>query len=208
MTTLREAAQAALRIIELRRNLGNAEYDKQAEQAANDLRAVLAVESVRAALAEFDASLTDPALASVHQTAEPAQPVAWRHKTDEGGKWLLSNMNPEQAAEWNTIVQSQPLYAAPQPPADEPVKPVAWFQIHNGFYAQVAVEYKDDPDVFPLYAAPPALAFPARLTDEDFGVFWLASTSDVDVSKSFAALALHYGRAVEAEVLRRMGVVE
>ena len=77
MTTLRKAAQAALRIIELRRNLGNAEYDKQAEQAANDLRAVLAVESVRAALAEFDASLTDPALASVHQTAEPAQPVAW-----------------------------------------------------------------------------------------------------------------------------------
>ena len=78
MTTLREAAQAALRIIELRRNLGNAEYDKQAEQAANDLRAVLAVESVRSALAEFDASLTDPALASVHQTAEPAQPVAWK----------------------------------------------------------------------------------------------------------------------------------
>lgn len=31
----------------------------------------------KAALAEFDASLTDPALASVHQTAEPAQPVAW-----------------------------------------------------------------------------------------------------------------------------------
>ena len=69
MTTLREAAQAALRIIELRRNLGNAEYDKQAEQAANDLRAVLAVESVRSALAEFDASLTDPTKISVHQTA-------------------------------------------------------------------------------------------------------------------------------------------
>lgn len=47
-----------------------------------------------------------------------------------------------------------------------------------------------------------------RLSDEDFAKFWLASTSDVDVSKSFAALALHYGRAVEAEVRRRCGVVE
>ena len=168
MTTLREAAQAALRIIELRRNLGNAEYDKQAEQAANDLRAVLAVESVRSALAEFDASLTDPALASVHQTAEPAQPVAWKITT-----------------------QTRAVIYEDKDPAKN--------------YSE---EWLKSCKIESLYAAPPALAFPARLTDEDFGVFWLASTSDVDVSKSFAALALHYGRAVEAEVLRRMGVVE
>jgi hypothetical protein len=57
-----------------------------------------------------------------------------------------------------------------------------------------------------VYAAPPATAAPARLTDEYFAKLWLASTSDVDVSKSFAALAFHYGRAVEDEVRRRMEV--
>ena len=111
---------------------------------------------------KFDAGLTDPTKISVHQTAEPAQPVAWTTMPDADDWTFMSgheDPNGRLAGKW-----------------------------------------------FPLYAAPPALAFPARLTDEDFSVFWLASTSDVDVSKSFAALAFHYGRAVEDEVRRRMEV--
>ena len=156
MTTLREAAQAALRIIELRRNLGNAEYDKQAEQAANDLRAVLAVESVRAALAEFDASLTDPTKISVHQTAEPAQPFCYLKQTS-------SSENPPHGWAVHFTEGDVALYTAPQPPVA-----------------------------------------PARLTDADF-LEARAATYDV-VGMGDPSWFLHYGRAVEAEVLRRMGV--
>ena len=56
----------------------------------------------------------------------------------------------------------------------------------------------------PLYAAPPATAAPARLTDADF-LEARAATYDV-VGMGDPSWFLHYGRAVEAEVLRRMGV--
>lgn len=55
-----------------------------------------------------------------------------------------------------------------------------------------------------LAAAPPAPAAPARLTDADF-LEARAATYDV-VGMGDPSWFLHYGRAVEAEVLRRMGV--
>ena len=56
----------------------------------------------------------------------------------------------------------------------------------------------------PLYAAPPAPAAPARLTDEEIDK--LAVIADQSVRDS--AWAGYFARLVEAEVLRRMGVVE
>ena len=58
--------------------------------------------------------------------------------------------------------------------------------------------------VEPLYAAPPAPAAPARLTDEEIDK--LAVIADQSVRDS--AWAGYFARLVEAEVLRRMGVVE
>jgi len=47
-------------------------------------------------------------------------------------------------------------------------KPVAWFQRRGGGYEQVHSSYKDDDDVFPLYAHPPAdrIALLERLLEE------------------------------------------
>ena len=80
-----------------------------------------------AALAEFDASLTDPTNISVHQTAEPAQPVAWYVERrapgygDDGvksGPWWSKNEAKRFADDHHVL---RPLYAAPQPPADVPL---------------------------------------------------------------------------------------
>lgn len=226
MTTLREAAQAALRIIELRRNLGNAEYDKQAEQAANDLRAVLAVESVRSALAEFDASLTDPALASVHQTAEPAQPVAWRSWTGQCGYGYWESQTDADLHS-DPDYRPVPLYTAPPAPADVPVYPNcphAHECVDGGRYGKGA--YEDlmnnamggkpwgeclcgiGDDGKPKYQQPPGDVPP--MTDEDFVKIafpYLDGALMEEIEMDGYAL-LEILRAVEAEVLRRMGVVE
>lgn len=123
----------------------------------------------------------------------------------------LVNIAAAQQAEFAPSLMDPTKCREDQTQASEPVAWMSWTAQHGyGYWENHRdADLHSDPDYTPvaLYAAPPAPAAPARLTDEDFGVFWLASTSDVDVSKSFAALALHYGRAVEAEVLRRMGVV-
>lgn len=35
--------------------------------------------------------------------------VAWRHKTHAHGRWLITQMTPEQAAQWNSVFDSDPL---------------------------------------------------------------------------------------------------
>ena len=55
----------------------------------------------------------------------------------------------------------------------------------------------------PLYAAPPATAAPARLTDEEIDKLAVI----VDQSVRDSAWAGYFASLVEAEVLRRMGVV-
>lgn len=120
MTTLREAAQAALPWLE-------AAWDN-GPQYAREFKPLWAViTDLRAALAEFDASLTDPTKISVHQTAEPAQPVAWYVERrapgygDDGvksGPWWSKNEAKRFADDHHVL---RPLYAAPQPPADVPL---------------------------------------------------------------------------------------
>ena len=72
----------------------------------------------KAALAEFDASLTDPTKISVHQTAEPAQPVAWYVERrapgygDDGvksGPWWSKNAAKRFADDHHVL---RPLYPA------------------------------------------------------------------------------------------------
>ena len=72
-----------------------------------------------AALAEFDASLTDPALASVHQTAEPAQPVAWRSWTGQCGYGYWESQTDADLHS-DPDYRPVPLYTAPPAPADVP----------------------------------------------------------------------------------------
>lgn len=75
---------------------------------------------------KFDAGLTDPTKISVHQTAEPAQPVAWYVERrapgygDDGvksGPWWSKNEAKRFADDHHVL---RPLYAAPQPPGDVP----------------------------------------------------------------------------------------
>lgn len=75
---------------------------------------------------KFDAGLTDPTKISVHQTAEPAQPVAWYVERrapgygDDGvksGPWWSKNAAKRFADDHHVL---RPLYAAPQPHADVP----------------------------------------------------------------------------------------
>jgi len=61
--------------------------------------------------------------------APDVQPVAWRYKVPTNTKWLVSELPPEQAEEWNIIVDEQPLY--PHPPAAdvaELVEALKWIE--------------------------------------------------------------------------------
>lgn len=101
--------------------------------------------------------------------------------------------------------------------AAEPAQPVAWRswtgQCGYGYWeSQTDADLHSDPDYrpVPLYAAPPAPAAPARLTDEYFVKIafpYLDGALMEEIEMDGYAL-LEILRAVEAEVLRRMGVVE
>ena len=51
--------------------------------------------------------------------AEAEEPVAWRYKIEGSEKWRLSSMTPNEAREWNDIVEEEPLYT--HPPRREPL---------------------------------------------------------------------------------------
>lgn len=48
-------------------------------------------------------------LLSIADADEKMPTVAWRHKTHAHGRWLITQMTPEQAAEWNSVFDSDPL---------------------------------------------------------------------------------------------------
>lgn len=69
----------------------------------------------------------------------------------------------------------------------ENLEPVAWFHIHNGIYQQVDKRYKNEADVFPLYAAPPKREW-AGLTEEEkaeiFQSDWNVSYEMIDMAEA------------------------
>lgn len=64
---------------------------------------------------KFDAGLTDPTKISVHQTAEPAQPVAEFHAHPADWQYNITLLPGVPM-----LLDGTKLYLAPQPPADVP----------------------------------------------------------------------------------------
>ena len=191
MTTLRDAALAALSLVQ----------DTLLERAIDTKRLSAIGRDLEAALA-----------------AEPdAQPVAWYVERrapgygDDGvksGPWWSKNEAKRFADDHHVL---RPLYAAPQPPADEvaePAQPVAWRswtgQCGYGYWeSQTDADLHSDPDYrpVPLYTAPPAPADVPRLKASEIHELLIDE-------RGVERFGVELARAVEAEVRRRCGVVE
>lgn len=120
MTTLREAAQAALAEMKHANKV-------MLSEAGIGVVDVIAIAKLEAALAEFDASLPDPAKATVHQIDEQAQPVAWMVYTEDGKSVYVTD-NPNDISEKERAL---PLFTRPDTrvctchPDDNPPIPCA-----------------------------------------------------------------------------------
>lgn len=193
MTTLREAAQAALAVVQ----------DTLLERAIDTKRLSAIGRDLEAAIA-----------------AEPAQPVAWRSWTGQCGYGYWESQTDADLHS-DPDYRPVPLYTAPPAPADVPVYPNcphAHECVDGGRYGKGA--YEDlmnnamggkpwgeclcgiGDDGKPKYQQPPADV--PRLSDEDKDELAGAYLNASPAKRHLRALI----EAVEAEVRRRCGVVE
>lgn len=86
--------------------------EREIEQAIDEMTAALAQPSQ-------PKPITTVMGVPVYDSQPEQEPVAWRYKVDLSPHWHVSERGPEKVAEWNTIVEAQPLYTAPPQPVSE-----------------------------------------------------------------------------------------